>query len=275
VVVDLSGLPPGQRQAYVRQLLLDLAAMRRRTGYPHRIVVDEAHCFLHEQDVAGLLDLASGGYTLVTYRASDLAPAVLASLEAVVVSRESDPAEVQELRRRLRGAAGGEEWGALRDLRIDEAVLLPGSEESGGDLVRFRVTPRLTPHVRHRHKYLDVPLRPGSGFVFTRRGRPTLGTARTLRELLALLARATVADLDEHLGRGDFSRWIADVLGDQVLAAKFAAVEGQYRRGGLEDPAAALTAAVADRYGEAPRTDGSLAGDGAVAARGEPNRTRS
>jgi len=41
---------------------------------------------------------------------------------------------------------------------VNEAALLPGPEESHGEIRRFRLAPRLTAHVRHQAKYLDMPV---------------------------------------------------------------------------------------------------------------------
>ena len=73
VVIDLSHRPQDEKIGYIRGVLPALNEIRRRTGLPHRIVVDEAHYFLHDADVEDLLDLDQNGYTVVTYCA--VAPA--------------------------------------------------------------------------------------------------------------------------------------------------------------------------------------------------------
>jgi len=74
VVIDLSRSPYEEKFDYLKALLPMLASLRRNTDLPHRIVVDEAHYFLHEFNVKELLDLELGAYTLVTYRPSDSIP---------------------------------------------------------------------------------------------------------------------------------------------------------------------------------------------------------
>src|SRR6267142_606141 len=57
VVVDLSRVYLQEKIDYLKALLPMLASVRRATGLPHRIVVDEAHYFLREPNISQLLDL--------------------------------------------------------------------------------------------------------------------------------------------------------------------------------------------------------------------------
>jgi hydroxymethylpyrimidine pyrophosphatase-like HAD family hydrolase len=156
VVIDLSRVPLTDRRECGRTILLRLREQRRRTGLPHRIVVDEADHFLGGSEVDQLLDLELGGYTLITGRASRLKSELLGAMEAIVVTRERDTREARALQA-MCGVDDERGWAAvLRSLPADHAVLLPITEESGGRLWPFRVASRLTPHARHRHTYLDV-----------------------------------------------------------------------------------------------------------------------
>ena len=106
----------------------------------------------------------------------------------VIVTRVDDRRQALALLALAPGAGTAAEWMALlNDLAIDEAILLPGTLETGDSLTRFRVAPRLTAHVRHRLKYADVPVGLEQEFVFTRGGRPTGRRARTVRDLLSAL----------------------------------------------------------------------------------------
>ncbi len=169
VVVDLSRIPHAEKFDYMRAALPSLASLRRRTGLPHRIVVDEAHYFLHGSDAAELLDLDLAGYTLISYRLSGLDPSVLRASDFVIVTRESDPREIDHLHALLGFAGGADaaEWHAvLANLERGEAAFLPVTGDGAGELRRIRLAPRRTPHVRHRTKYLDVPVPEGKAFVF-------------------------------------------------------------------------------------------------------------
>jgi hydroxymethylpyrimidine pyrophosphatase-like HAD family hydrolase len=249
VVVDLSHVPPEQKWNYLNSLLPMLASLRRSTGLPHRIVIDEAHYFLHEPNVTRLLDLDLGAYILVTYRPSSLHPDLQKAIEGVIVKRSTDPHEVGALVRMF-GTTGVEaEWkGFFQGLAASQAALLPGIEEAGGRAREFEMLPRLTPHVRHRRKYFDVPMTTDQGFVFTWKGERVAGPALTLRDLVCLLASSPAKVLAEHARRGDFSRWIKNVLRDHRLASSIGAVERQYELGHIDDLSVALRERIQERY---------------------------
>jgi hypothetical protein len=251
VVVDMSATAQGEKPTLARRLLDRLNRLRRATGLPHRVVVDEAHYFLNRLDEPQVFDRELGGYLLVTYRISDLSPDILTASEAVIVTRVDDRRQALALMALAPGVAAQAEWlGLLAGLAIDEAVLLPGPFESGDSLTRFRVAPRLTTHVRHRQKYAELPVYLEQEFVFTRNGQPTGERARNVRELLALLPVLSDDIVQAHLARGDFHHWIEDVFGDYALG-------GAIRRLEQEDiftARGALLQAIAQRYGDAPES---------------------
>jgi hypothetical protein len=237
----------------VRRVLQTLTELRAENGLPHRVVVDEAHYFLQEAKDAGPDPLE--GYTWITYRASSLHPDVLASAECAVITRETDEAEV----RALHALWGREEdvglWiETLRDLDLDEAVLLPVGEESRDELRRFRLAPRLTHHVRHRHKYMDVPVGADQAFRFVRDDGRSGPTVASLQELADALLDVPSEALRGHVARGDFSLWIEGVFRDAALAERVRELEQRHDQGQLPDFNGAVIHAVQERYD----TDGPL-----------------
>jgi hydroxymethylpyrimidine pyrophosphatase-like HAD family hydrolase len=253
VVIDLSHVPYQEKVSYLKSLLPMLAAIRRATGLPHRIVIDEAHYFLHEPNVRELLDLTLGAYTLVTYRLSDLHPDLRKAIEAVIVKRTTEPREVQALLEMTGTNAIASEWGTiLASLEMGQAILMPGIEEAEGKLVKFELFPRLTSHVRHKAKYLDVQLLKEQGFVFTENGKFAGGPARTLKEFVSELASSPPTVLNGHAHRGDFSRWIADVFRDHFLASDIRKVEQRYRLGHIHDISDSLVRLIQERYEVSP-----------------------
>ena len=145
----------------------------------------------------------------------------------------------------------------LADLALDDAALMPGVPEAGGRVRRFRIGPRLTEHVRHRSKYLDMPIADGHAFVFGEGGRAR-PRARTLKEFTSLLASLPADVVRGHLHRHDFSRWIDEVFRDGALAQKLRDIEG-HREGDPAGAAAAISQAIRARYEVAPEKAGAWA----------------
>lgn len=252
VVVDLSRAGHAAKSEYVRALLPALAALRRHTGLPHRIVLDEAHYFLQDEDAPRLLDLELNGYMLVSYRASKLHQGALAATQAVVVTRESDPHEVRALFALCAACSGRwslNEWtDMLGSLTLSEAAVLPITDEAQGDIRRITLAPRLTPHVRHQAKYIDVPVIDAHAFVVWIDDTRPSRRIRTLRGLVDLLEAVGPRAIDGHLRRHDFSRWIADVFGDYPLAETVRGLEREHGSGDRPDPTDVIAQAIRSRY---------------------------
>jgi hydroxymethylpyrimidine pyrophosphatase-like HAD family hydrolase len=248
VVVDLSKMPHSQRTEYLQSVLPLLNALRRTTGLPHKILLDEAHYCLGF-GTAGLIDPELAGYILVTYRISALDPCIREAGDAVViVTRETDSHEVDALIGMCRPAPGltiGAD--IFRDLGTNEAALLPGSEESRGTVLRFQMGPRLTAHVRHRAKYLDMPVAGDRAFVF-RIGGSVGPRAHSLKEFTGILAMLPSDQIAGHLRRHDFSRWLVDVFHDHGLGARIRALEEEMETRDSVDVAADVAQAIRARY---------------------------
>ena len=252
VVVDLSHVPYQEKVAYLNTLLPMLASLRRATGLPHRIVIDEAHYFLHEPNVRELLDLELGAYTLVTYRLSDLHPDLLQAIDGIIVKRTTDSKEVRTLLAMMGQTTAEPEWKATLDgLDVDEAILLTGIP-AGASPVRFRLLFRLTAHIRHKTKYLDVQLTEDRSFVFTDHGKPVGPAARSLKDFVCALETIPLPVLEAHARQGDFSRWVSDVFHDHVLGSAMRKVEQRYRLGHIRNLYSSLAYSVEERY-ELPR----------------------
>jgi hypothetical protein len=245
VVVDLSAIANDAKPAAVRSLLRGVDEVRRTHGVPHRVVLDEAHYFLHRSEDAALLDRELGGYCLVTYRIPDLAPGVLDACDDIILTKIAD----RRLAARLLGLAHPTEPSAdwldiVVNLPIGKAVLLPTSAGPEHGITRFTLGRRLTEHVRHRQKYVDVGVLPGREFVFTRNGCATEHRVRTLRELLEVLPTVSADVFAGHLVRGDFHRWIEDVVGDRYLGEAIRSVES----GNTTTARETIVRTIRDRY---------------------------
>jgi hypothetical protein len=234
--------------------------LRRQTGLPHKILVDEAHYFLGTPGSELLIDPELAGYILVTYRISDLDPAVRTACDSVVfVTRESDPEEARTLLTMCRPAGAGKVSAELfGTLQMSEAALLPGAEEAHGHVRRFQLAPRLTEHVRHRAKYLDMPVPDEQAFVFTDEGRRG-PRARSLKEFMRHLSVFPARAVEEHLRRHDFSRWLRGVFRDGPLAMRISALEDRLPTEDARDLGEAIVQCIRARY-DTPAEQGAEAG---------------
>jgi hydroxymethylpyrimidine pyrophosphatase-like HAD family hydrolase len=173
VVVDLSKVRHREKVQYLETLMDLLLRLRRHTGLPHRIVVDEAHYLMSSHASGALASSNLNGLTLITYRVSTLAESIhLPDNAVVLVTKETDPHEIETLRGFCLMPGAPVSPRVFRDLRVNEAVILPGPEESSGCMRPFEIAPRLTTHVRHRTKYLDMPVTEAQAFVFSADSRP-------------------------------------------------------------------------------------------------------
>ncbi|MEP7118148.1 MAG: HAD hydrolase family protein, partial [Acidobacteriota bacterium] len=250
VVIDLSCLEHQAKLDYTRSVLPALNVMRRRTGTPHRIVVDEGHYFLSDAFEHGLLDLEFNGYTVVTYWPSQLPAELVAATEVILVTRESSLEEIEALRKHCGkcGHLDPSAWDALPHLRLDQAVALPVTAEAGSELRTFVVGARMTPHVRHRQKYVDVPVPDSRAFVFGPGPTTAPARAHTLREFVSILETLDRAQGGRYLRRGDVSRWIADVFGDHALARELETHEHRYSTDENPDALRQVADAIRMRY---------------------------
>ena len=253
VVVDLSCIQLQEKVDYLKAVLPMLASLRRTTGLPHRIVVDEAHYFLHDPNIKRLLDVELGAYTIVTYRPSDLHPDLLGAIDVVVAKRLTDVHEVETLLAMAKDKrVDPRAPSILSELSTDEAVAV--AREAEGQLQRFKLLPRLTTHVRHRAKYFDFEVVSGQEFVFTEHGKPIGSPARSLKQFAALLQGYSATAISDHARRGDFSRWIANVFHDHSLASDIRKIEQRYRVNHLSDVRQSITALILARYGSSADT---------------------
>jgi hydroxymethylpyrimidine pyrophosphatase-like HAD family hydrolase len=260
VVIDLSRVEHQAKFEYIRSVLPALNIMRRRMRTPHRIIIDEGHYFLRDAMKDHLLDLDFNGYTVVTYWPSQLTKELIAATEVILVTRESNRAEIDALRNHCTACThvSASAWDLLSRLRLDQAVALPVTAEAGNDLRLFTMGERLTPHVRHRQKYVDVPVTDNRAFVFRRDGGAATLRAHTLRKFVTVLDELGVAGADRYLRRGDFSRWIADVFGDHALARELRGHEREYVHSQSEHALVRIVAAIRSRYELSEESDAEV-----------------
>ena len=248
-MIDLSHVPQDEKIDYIRTVLPALNVMRRRTGLPHRILLDEAHYFLHNTGAHRLLDLETSGYTVVTYWASRLPKDLLAATEVMLVTCESNPAEIDGYSSAARRASSARGHGPM---------VCPGSsgQRSGGGPAGDGGVGRRVEDVHDwpashaaRQASPEVCGRTGDReprLSFRSQGAGT-HRARTLQQFVAVLEQALPGACDGHLRRADFSRWMAEVFGDFALAEELGDLERRYGTGQEVDTLLELVGAIRAR----------------------------
>lgn len=249
VVVDLSATPPAEQACYLTAALRELEAVRAEAGLPHWLVIDEAQVPM-ARNTATLFEPAETGYCLVTHRPEDLRPEALLAVD-VLITLPGGPDAGQAAG--LVAAVGAMPRAAAAAL-ISRAgpgqVVLATRERPGSGLV-VSVARRETGHMRHWHKYSAGHLSPERRFYFRRdRDTPTGATASSAADLEHELLACDDAVIGHHCGHGDFSRWVADVLGDPPLAAAIAEAERAIGSGtaGAAEGRSRLLRAIHNRY---------------------------
>ncbi|MER5325393.1 HAD-IIB family hydrolase [Streptosporangium roseum] len=220
VVVNLLGLSIDDRPGFFEAFLPRLSALCARRGHPHWLVVDEAHHMMPEGfglQPAGLLG-EMGGLLLVTVHPGAVSEPVVRALNAVVAVGER-PGDILG----TFAAATGQ------DIPHRDFPDLPTGEllfwELGGEPVRVELIPPEEERRRHRRKYATGELGEDKSFYF--RG-PREALNLRADNLTAFCRLAEGVDDDTwtyHLGRGDYSRWLAEQVKDEELAAEVAGVE--------------------------------------------------
>ncbi len=242
-LVKLYGLPLADRPAFFASLLPQIEELRRATGRPHWVMVDEAHHLLpRTSDPAYSRVLqALTGMLLVTVHPESVAPAALASVE-VVIAIGGDP------RRTFRGfgKALGVDVPAV-DEHLSPGEALAWFRSSGAAPQRIKPEMASIERRRHRRKYAEGELPPDRSFYF--RGPEGKLNLRA-QNLIVFMQMADGVD-DEtwmhHLRRGDYSRWLREAVKDGWIADQVESIEQQPDESAAESRAA-IRKVIDDRY---------------------------
>jgi len=225
LVLDLSGIPGEATARYLRRLPAAVAAERAGHGVPHWVITDEAHLAMMDEQALSGPGLAEPGTCTVTWQADMLPATFRDTIDLTLATTAAPPTDASGTVPRATIAAGGQ----------------PPRP--------FTVAARISPHVRHQHKYTAAPLPPERRFYFHTLGEA--GTAATLEEFSRHLRHCDPAVLAYHLSRGDFSRWVTGTLADRNLGRQVAAIERdltQHQAAALERARRQITHVIDSRY---------------------------
>jgi hydroxymethylpyrimidine pyrophosphatase-like HAD family hydrolase len=254
-VLDMSMCEANGRACYVTDLIHAFKEVRERRGIPHWLLLDEAHslCPSGGSELNALCQglMQTGGVAMVSYRPSQVQPELLALLDQWILTCTRAPEEMKVLERYLPGlhdkitqlhglSTLPQGQGCL--VRVDNTRDPPTTE-----LTLFRTGLRTAPHIRHLNKYLQAPLPATKRFYYCDTGgRFTGRVAASLAEFRQTLNDAPASSIDYHLYRGDFERWLREVLHDEDLARQLRRLAHRELHG--EELRDELSAVVDDRY---------------------------
>ena len=129
-----------------------------------------------------------------------------------------------------------------------EAAVLPQGAGASSLPQQFKIAQRITLHMRYRAKYFEVRMPDERAFVSTCNGQPVGAQASTLKEFVTIQDWLPTAVIEAHAQRGDFSRWVAEVFGDHLLAEEIREVEKQFRSGQVVNLSELLIKRICERY---------------------------
>ncbi len=221
VVVNLIGLRLSDRPEFFSKLLPQLLELRRRTGRPHWLIVDEAHHLLPPAWELGTTFATEFNRTVfITVHPDEVHPAVLSSV-GIVIAVGAKPEETIGLFCQTQK----ERLPQIPNPALEAGQVLVWPRRTGQAPLRVRVAPNTVERRRHIRKYSEGELPPDRSFYF-------LGPEGKLKlraqNLILFLQLADGVD-DEtwlhHLQRGDYSDWFRRCIKDDVLAAEAEVIE--------------------------------------------------
>jgi hydroxymethylpyrimidine pyrophosphatase-like HAD family hydrolase len=226
LLLDLSQIPtPEEQVLYTAALLRRVWEVRRRFGKPHWLLIDEAQDLLGGPNNPIRIPLLEGsnspGVCLVAWQPSRLNEVLLEQMDGLLLTRHRLSSEVARLTRLLANR-GLDVTGLAEQLgELDEGeALVWGMIPPSADaltLLRLRAGPRIFAKMYRLHQYLEDRAVPAKRFVF-RDSAGWIPPAGNLNELIDRMHTLDLAVIDFHFQRGDFCRWIQDVLHDETLA---------------------------------------------------------
>ncbi|MBA4015876.1 MAG: phosphoglycolate phosphatase [Pirellula sp.] len=240
LVVNLSGLPPAERPKLFHALLARLLEMRIATGRPHWILVDEAQTLFPRDWTPDALKLAQpfdpallDRLLLAADRPAEVAPAVLAKMQTVVTVGPDPRAVLREFTELTGDAApepvphgapsnGAPSDGAPFHLRHGEVLVYQRGAKAAQAV---RPTPTRSDRARHLRRSLEGRLPPDDTFVFRGPAGKLKLRAPNLDIFLLMAEGVDPETWQYHLQQHDISRWFAESLQDDDLAAAVESIE--------------------------------------------------
>jgi len=246
IVVNLLGIPLGDRPKFFGQLLPHILQEKARTGRPHWLVIDEAHHMLPVgADAAALAPLLPDrGILFITVHAGAVEPAALTNVGTLLVIGGQPANTVAEFCTTV-----GEKQPkcpAVEGDRLPTGDAMVWHRGESKAVVVHTKQPR-TERKRHSRKYAEGNLGPERSFYFRGpEGKLNL-KASNLFLFLQLADGVDDETWEFHRTNGEYSTWIRTHIKDAALADELVEIESK-KRAKPHDSRAAVRAAIETRY---------------------------
>jgi HAD superfamily hydrolase (TIGR01484 family) len=242
VAVNLLAVDTADRPAYFGALLAALENLRGRNGRPHWLILDEAHHLMPAKQDAGAVPADSGSTLLVTTHPNNLSGPALGRVRTLIAVGETAGDILGELCERIGLAAP-----AVTVPPPSDAVLLWDRDRPERTRI-VKVGKSRQVHQRHIRKYAEGRLGDDKSFHFRGPDGKLNLRAHNLASFLELARGIDDLTWLHHLGRGDYTRWFAESIKDEELAAEVRPLESA---GDARETRRRLIEAVTRRYAAA------------------------
>ncbi|MCE9564960.1 MAG: HAD-IIB family hydrolase [Planctomycetes bacterium] len=246
IVVNLLGVPLGDRPKFFAQLLPHILEEKARTGRPHWLVIDEAHHLLPTGPEAAAIAplLPDRGILFITVHAGTVEPTVMANVGTLLVIGGQPADTVAEFCKTMGEKAPTCPAVEGNKLPTGDSMVWHRGEATA--VVVHTKQPR-TERKRHSRKYAEGNLGAERSFYFRGpKGKLNL-KAPNLQVFLQLADGLDDETWEFHRKQGDYSKWIRSQIKDEALADELTEIETN-KSAKPHDSKAAVRAAVEARY---------------------------
>ncbi|PWB66027.1 MAG: phosphoglycolate phosphatase [Bradyrhizobiaceae bacterium] len=220
VVISTVTSSLSQRRQLLARLLPAIADLRRRTGRPHWLVVDEAHQLFPATEKLSIEagnDL--GAMILATINPAGLCAAVLRKVDILIAFDPDASIRLAEFAKAV-DAPCPDSFPTLENGEI--LYWEPGTSLPPRAL---RIDAPRQCHRRHTGKYAVGDVGHWRSFYFRGPDKAYNLGAKNIFEFLEIADHVDDATWEHHLRAKDYSAWFRNVIGDEELANETAAVE--------------------------------------------------
>jgi hypothetical protein len=222
VLINLLGVPLGDRPGFFSSLLSPIEDLRLRSARPHWLIVDEAHHLLPPGSsvAAGTVSLDLGTTLLITVHPDHVAKSALDPIN-VLVAIGKNPMET--FRSFSKAVQSPPPEGNDVELATGEALVWFRSSREPP--IHVKTTRSTKERRRHVRQYAEGELSPDESFYFRGPDLALKLRAQNLRTFLQLAEGVGDATWMYHLRRRDYSAWFKAMIKDEELARYAAEIE--------------------------------------------------